>query len=163
MADILRLTPDNGEELARPGLFPRKNLGAADVAPEGVGQELCKARQRSGKLLMDVWRELKIRPDYLIALEEGRFQDLPGRVYAIGYVRSYATYLGLNAEELAGRLRAEMAGPDASEPVVGLVPPPERKDRLPAEIGDGKEPVIGLLSPPERKDRLKIEIAGRAA
>jgi cytoskeleton protein RodZ len=154
MADILRLTLDNGGELAWPGLYPRKTSGDADVALESVGQELSKARQRSGKMLMDVWRELKINPDYLLAIEESRFEALPGRVYAIGFVRSYAAYLGLNADELVDRLKTEMAGPDASEPVIGLVPPPESNmprggSLLPAE----RKPMLGVLPPPERNLR----------
>ena len=34
------------------------------------------------------------------AIEEGRFEELPGAAYAVGFVRSYATYLGLDAEAL---------------------------------------------------------------
>jgi len=154
MADVLRLTPEYGGELARPGFYPRKTSGDADVALESVGQELSKARQRSGKMLMDVWRELKINPDYLLAIEESRFEALPGRVYAIGFVRSYAAYLGLNADELVDRLKAEMAGPDASEPVIGLVPPPEsnlpRGGVLPPAE---RKPMLGVLPPPERNLR----------
>jgi cytoskeleton protein RodZ len=76
-----------------------------------VGQELAAARQRQGKRLSDVWLVLKIRPDQLMAIEEGRFDTLPGRVYAIGYVRSYAAHLGLDAGRLVHRLKAELAGP----------------------------------------------------
>jgi cytoskeleton protein RodZ len=153
MANVIRLTPDSGGELDRPILGPRKTSAAADVPRESVGQDLCKARQRSGKMLMDVWRELKIPPHHLIAIETSRFQDLPGRVYTIGFVRSYSAYLGLDAESFVARLRAEMAGPDATVPVIGPLSPRERKD-LEAEFygsGDAEEPVVGLLSPRERK------------
>jgi cytoskeleton protein RodZ len=61
--------------------------------------------------LSDVWLVLKIRPDQLMAIEEGRFDVLPGRVYAIGYVRSYAAHLGLDADRLVERLKADLAGP----------------------------------------------------
>jgi len=80
----------------------------------------------------------------LFACHRGeRFEALPGRVYTIGFVRSYAAYLGLNAEELLDRLKTEMAGPDASEPVIGLVPP------LESNLARG-----GLLPPAERKPML---------
>lgn len=153
MAEVLRLTPDNGGELARPGLHSRKTSGDADVAPESVGQELCNARQRSGKMLMDVWRELKINPDYLLAIEESRFKALPGRVYAIGFVRAYAAYLGLDAEVLVDRLKAEMAGPDASEPVVGLLPPPESNLAPDGPLAPLERNLaqVGPFSPPERE------------
>jgi len=150
MANVIRLTPDNGGELDRPSLGPGKKSADADAPPQSVGQDLCKARQRSGKTLMTVWHELKIPPHHLIAIEASRFEALPGRVYAIGFVRSYSAYLGLDAETLVARLRAEMGGPDAKR---GPLPPPERKDPEAEFAGNGEatELVIGLLSPPERK------------
>ena len=104
-----------------------------------VGQELSNARQRQGKRLSDVWLVLKIRPDQLVAIEEGRFDVLPARVYAIGHVRSYAAHLGLDADRLVDRLKAELAGPAAVKvsPVDPLplperrVPPSERTVPLP--------------------------------
>ena len=153
MAKILRLTPDSGSELDRPILGLPKTSADADVPPESVGQDLCKARHRSGKTLMEAWHETKIPPHHLIAIETRRFEALPGRVYAIGFVRSYSAYLGLDAETIVARLRVEMAGPDAKLPVIGPLPPPERKD-LDAEFagsGDAEELVVRLLTPPERK------------
>jgi len=97
-----------------------------------IGQELGKARQRKAMRLSDVWLVLKIRPDYLVAIEEDRFDTLPGRVYAIGYVRSYAEHLGLDAERLVGRLRTQLAGPH-SLPELDSDPLPliERTVRMP--------------------------------
>ena len=89
--------------------LPVADLPVADLPVERVGQVLCKARQRKGKQLGEVWLELKIRPQHLIAIEEGRFEALPGRIYAIGFVRSYAAYLGLDAEDCVHRLKAEIA------------------------------------------------------
>src|ERR1700684_1561414 len=107
MAGVLRLTLDDRGELDRPILRQRRTSADPDVSRESVGQDLCNARQRSGKVLMDVWRELKIPPHHLIAIEKSCYEALPGRVYAIGFVRSYATYLGLDAETLVARLKAE--------------------------------------------------------
>ena len=153
MANVLRLTPDHGGEPDRPIPDPPKTSAAADVPPGSVGQELCEARQRNGKTLADVWHETKIPPHHLIAIETGRFEDLPGRVYAVGFVRSYSAYLGLDAETFVARLRAEMAGSVAQLPDMGALPPPERKD-LEAEFprsGDAEELFTDLFSPPERK------------
>jgi cytoskeleton protein RodZ len=52
---------------------------------------------------------LKIRPAVLIAIENGKFDELPGPAYAVGFVRSYATYLGLDAEALVVRFKTETA------------------------------------------------------
>jgi cytoskeleton protein RodZ len=45
----------------------------------------------------------------LQALEEGRIKDLPGAAYAVGFVRSYATALGLDADDAVRRFR-DMSG-----------------------------------------------------
>jgi len=51
---------------------------------------------------------LRIRPAVLTDIEAGRFDQLPGPAYAVGFVRSYATYLGLDAEALVLRFKAEV-------------------------------------------------------
>ena len=109
MAIASRLTLDHAGELDRASPHPRKAARSADPPLDGVGQDLCKVRQRQGKDLAEVGHALKIRPHHLIAIEEGRFDVLPARVYAIGYVRSYAAYLGLDAAAVVDRLKSEMA------------------------------------------------------
>lgn len=128
MANVPLLTLDNEGELDRPSLHSRKISGHGDVPPGSVGQDLCKARQRTGKELTDVMDALKFRPHHLVAIEEGRFGALPGRVYAIGYVRSYAAFLGLDSEEFVGRLKSEMAARGGARDYgIDWVPLPERK------------------------------------
>jgi cytoskeleton protein RodZ len=72
-----------------------------------VGMDLKLARERLGKELSEVSSRLRIRVAHLQALEQGRIGDLPGKVYALGYLRSYAKELGLNPEELARRFKEE--------------------------------------------------------
>ena len=72
-----------------------------------VGAELRAARLRLGWALPDVAARLRIRLPFLQAIEDGRISDLPGNVYAVGFLRSYATTLGLDASEVARRFRAE--------------------------------------------------------
>ena len=130
---------DNGGELNLSGLHSRN--ADTDVPMESIGQELSKERQRRGMKLSDVWLMLKIRPDFLAAIEEGRFEALPGRVYAIGYVRSYAACLSLDAERLVERLKVEIAARDPAkdDPAIDLLPQPER--RLP----QGGKVIAGML------------------
>jgi len=66
--------------------------------------------------LATVSRYLKIRKDHLEALEEDRIEALPGRTYAVGFIRSYADYLGLDAVQCVERFKAEIAG--RSDPTV---------------------------------------------
>lgn len=127
MAKITRLTLDNNGELDRRRLNFREISGDADAPLESVGQDLRRARERKGEELDHISRLLKIRRDYLALLEEGAADSLPGRAYAIGFVRSYASYLGLNGEEFVERLKAEIAGRgDAKEPQVSAPLPSER-------------------------------------
>src|SRR6185503_15483027 len=88
----------------------REISGDSDHPLETVGQDLREARVRRGDDLAAVSRALKIRKDHLDALEGDRLDDLPGKTYAIGFVRSYARYLGLDAAELTERFKAEISG-----------------------------------------------------
>lgn len=65
-----------------------------------IGSSLRQAREHQSVSLEDVSALLKIREDHLQALENNDFDRLPGHVYAIGFIRTYATHLGLNAGEL---------------------------------------------------------------
>jgi cytoskeleton protein RodZ len=75
-----------------------------------LGQQLREARQARGLSIDDVALGTRIRPAYVHALEEERFADLPAPVYVRGFVRNYATFLGLDAEELIGALEKEQSG-----------------------------------------------------
>lgn len=91
-----------------------------------VGAELRAARLRLGWPLPDVAQELRIRLPYLEAIEDGRISDLPGAAYAIGFVRSYATVLGLDAAEVARRFRAEGHEVNRKPELTFPAPVPER-------------------------------------
>jgi len=70
-----------------------------------VGEELREARIALGVSVEDAASQLRINKRYLQALEEGRIKDLPGAAYAVGFVRSYATALGLDPDEAVRRFR----------------------------------------------------------
>ncbi len=72
-----------------------------------VGAELRDARRRMGVDVETAASDLKIRTDYLIGLEQNDHAALPGLPYALGFVRSYATYVGLDPGKLARRFREE--------------------------------------------------------
>lgn len=75
-----------------------------------VGTMLRACRLRVGASLSEASEALCIREAYLAAIEEGRFQDLPGSTYASGFVRAYAEYLGVHGEEMVRRFKDEVAG-----------------------------------------------------
>lgn len=97
--------------------------------PESVGDVLRRTREHYGLELEAVSESLKIRPHYLQAIEESRLDDLPGTAYAVGFVRTYAEYLGLDSVDLMRRFRNEARGavPEAEL----LVPNAQRERRFP--------------------------------
>lgn len=66
---------------------------------EKLGELFAHTREERGIALEKVSYDLKIRLEYLTALEKSDFQALPPSVYARGFVKNYAKYLGLNAEK----------------------------------------------------------------
>lgn len=100
---------------------PGPALGAARV-----GAELRAARQRLGWALPDVAATLRIRLPYLEAIEDGRVADLPGNAYAIGFLRTYASSLGLDAAEVARRFRAEAHEVNQKTELAFPAPVPQR-------------------------------------
>lgn len=90
----------------------RKVFDDFDPAPPGpsVSETLRATRIAHGYDLRDVATMLRIRYPYLLAIEEGRYQELPGSTYAIGFLRSYAECLGLDPDMVATRYKEEAAG-----------------------------------------------------
>ncbi|MET4807607.1 RodZ domain-containing protein [Limibacillus sp. MBR-115] len=75
-----------------------------------VGRLLRETRESYELDQQDVAGALRIRSVYVAAMEEGRYDDLPGEAYAIGFVRTYADYLRLDSAEVVKRFKAEFAG-----------------------------------------------------
>ena len=84
---------------ARRTSFRQKPDGKADPAGE-AGWYLQYERERRGETLADAAIETRIKAKYLHALELGALDQVPGWPYVIGYVRSYAKFLGLEPEPL---------------------------------------------------------------
>ena len=72
-----------------------------------VGDILRQSRLNFGLSIADVESALRIRAMYLTALEEGHAEKLPGRVYAIGFVRAYAEYLGLDGGQMVNLFKEQ--------------------------------------------------------
>jgi cytoskeleton protein RodZ len=128
MAKVTRLSLDSSGGLERRNLHLREISDNADAPLETVGLDLRNARQRKGEDLAQISRVLKIRKDYLDALEESNFDAVPGRAYTIGFVRTYAQYLGLDARNCVERVKVEIAGRgEVKDGTVQVSSPRERK------------------------------------
>jgi cytoskeletal protein RodZ len=67
---------------------------------ESIGEKLKSARERNNLTIEQVARETHVARRFLKALEDEDFEVFPGETYAMGFLRNYAEYLGLNPDEL---------------------------------------------------------------
>lgn len=68
---------------------------------EDIGDYLREVRESLELDPRDIGQRLNIRAKYLTALEEGRIDAMPGKIYARGYLQNYAEFLGIDKEEIA--------------------------------------------------------------
>jgi cytoskeletal protein RodZ len=70
-------------------------------------ERLRAAREAKGLDFYRIERDTKIRAKYLAALEDGDDSALPGDVYTKGFLRNYASYLGLDSDDVVDQWRRE--------------------------------------------------------
>lgn len=87
------------------------------LALEGVGPQLRAARQKAGLSLDQISEKTRIASRHLENIETGNFDKLPGKTYAVGFSKSYARAVGLDQEDVAAMVRAEMGTIVPSAPV----------------------------------------------
>ncbi len=97
-----------------------------------IGSSLRAAREHQGLELSAVERETRIRTKYLQALEDERFDLLPGTAYVKGFPRTYADFLGLDGVRFVDEYNERFAPADPLE-----APPPVRV-RRPRRILDAR-------------------------
>jgi cytoskeleton protein RodZ len=127
MALFRRLTPPFVEYLP-------DSEAALTSGPRSAGDVLRQQREALRLDLEDVAAALKIKRDYLAALEAGRPDLLPGPTYAIGFVRAYSEYLGLDGSEVLRRFKAESAGLDTKTDLA-----------FPMPLGERSIPGVGMV------------------
>jgi cytoskeleton protein RodZ len=74
-----------------------------------IGNTLREVRARRNLTLQQVEEDTKIRVKYLQAMENEDFDVMPGATYVKGFLRTYATYLGLDAEVILDEYRSRGA------------------------------------------------------
>jgi cytoskeleton protein RodZ len=127
MALFRRLTPPFVEDLP-------DGEAAPPSGPRSAGDVLRQQREALGLDVDDVAAALRIKRDYLAALEAGRPDLLPGPTYAIGFVRAYSDHLGLDGSEILRRFKLESAGLDAKPDLA-----------FPMPLGEHSIPGRGML------------------
>ena len=83
-------------------------LAGGDDVLVRVGDRLRAARERLGIGRAELSLRTKINERHLEALEDSDFAALPARIYAVGFARSYAGAVGLDAARIAAEVRREL-------------------------------------------------------
>jgi cytoskeleton protein RodZ len=101
-----------------------------EMFPRSVGERLADARRAAGLEVADIATRTRIPLRHLEALEQGRYEELPGSTYCIGFAKSYARALDMDEVVIARDVRAELssqggrAAPEYFEPADPARVPP---------------------------------------
>lgn len=121
--------------------------GAATDRRTGVGGLLRASRLRCGEDLDVIAQVLRIRRRHLQAIEDGNFDQLPGATYAVGFIRTYADYLGLDSDEVVRRFKGEQTLQPGKTPKADLVfPSPMSETGIPRGAVVFLGVVIGVIA-----------------
>jgi hypothetical protein len=117
-------------------------LKGYDDYPVTLGDEMRGQRASLGKTLLDAEYDLRIKANQLRAIEDADLEGFPNMSVVAGYVRSYARYLGMDAEEAYRRFCAESGyrSPTAS---LGAQREPGASRPLPGDGGAGGDAGLG--------------------
>ncbi|MBP6013775.1 MAG: helix-turn-helix domain-containing protein [Alphaproteobacteria bacterium] len=129
MSNVSQL-PSTAERKERRRLHLRE---VTEPAPAGetVGAVLGAARTERGIEAATIAKALKMSRGQLEAIEANDFAKLPGRTYAVGFVRAYAKYLHLDDEAIVQRFKDEFADQEVTKPVDLIFPEAQDEQRLP--------------------------------
>ncbi len=125
-----------------------------------LGEYLKRTREEKGKTIDEVVEATKIRSRYVQAIESGDLSVLPGIVYARGFVRGYADYLGLDGAKIANQYlgsSAEQAQEEreVQKPTVSVPAMPPRKAKPSSNKVMAERKQRGVVGKPVNKHRSK--------
>lgn len=126
--------PQNGPATQKP--VPEQTdtaIEAEVVKKHSVGKTLRRAREEMKLSLEDISANINVRVTQLRSIEDDRIDQLPGMTYAVGFVRSYAEFVKLDAVEVVQRFKDEHAGEEAAKTEL-KIPPAISEDKLPSPM-----------------------------
>jgi hypothetical protein len=115
------------------------------VESSGIGSTLRDARNRRKIDLSEVEEATKIRVRFLRALENEEWDVLPGDIYVRAFIKTYASYLGLDGERLAEDYRASAEGPGGAERPPTRIEPALSARRTPGRGAVGSRILIVVV------------------
>ncbi len=98
-----------------------------------IGSSLREARLRQELDFPELEERTKIRPKYLRALEDERFDILPAPTYVRGFLRSYAEALGLDGQPFVDEYNSRFTVGEDDAPLRARSAPAPRRERGPRE------------------------------
>lgn len=108
-----------------------------------IGEKLRNARIEHGYTIDDLQKKTKIQKRYLAAIEEGKFDQLPGDFYVRAFVKQYADSVGLDSTALLKEYSNEI--PRVQPEEVPVTPPKPKKETVWNNIRNHL-PQIGILA-----------------
>lgn len=87
-----------------------------------LGDALRQQREQMGVTLEQAAEDTRIREKFLLAIESGDYQSLPGTVYTKGFLRNYAEYLNLDPEEMVALYTGERGGVEPARTFAPMKP-----------------------------------------
>jgi cytoskeleton protein RodZ len=114
-----------------------------ETQAERIGDILRRERERRGDDLQRIADHLCIKTSLLQALENNDYDAFPADAYVIGFLRSYAIYLGFDGKDAIDRYRLEMAG-RRRKPALAM-PPAEVEGRAPSGLVIVGALIAGIL------------------
>ncbi len=102
---------DNSTETNKKENVVEKKSSATEATKiTKVGAMLKEMRLQKGLKIAEISKQLCIRKHYIEAIEESDYKEIPAFPYGIGFIRSYANFLGLNGENIVELYKEETQG-----------------------------------------------------
>lgn len=95
-----------------------------------VGEILKNRREELGRDLREIANTLKIRYDYLKAIEDGDLKRLPAEVYLKGYLLEYTKILNLDTETIMNTYNQETGSLKKKTDEIDILPPAKKRFRI---------------------------------
>lgn len=106
-----------------------------------VGELLRAEREKQSLTVKDIEKATSIRAIYIQAIEDGKYDVLPGEVYLKGFIRNYASFLGLNPQQALEVYRESLAPQPPQQSQTPQTPAPSAPPAaaMPPKVEAGRE------------------------
>lgn len=111
---------------------PDQQQQATETTPTSFGERIRQAREARQLSIDDLVGETRINPQHLIDLEEGKTSGISAPGYIVGYLRTLAKVLELDAEDLISDFKStsNQSKHQTIDPEHELLPPKPKKNSL---------------------------------